>query len=88
MQKWEYLVVGNIDFYYGNLNDSGLTQVTLFSHNGWEIIKDFNILPKDVHKRDAFSQYIASLGEEGWEMVGAGNTSESRHCIYFKRPKE
>ena len=30
---------------------------------------------------------IAELGDEGWEMVGMGNTAEGVHSIYFKRKR-
>lgn len=32
------------------------------------------------------ARIIAQLGQEGWEMVGAGNTGERSHALYFKRP--
>ncbi len=42
-----------------------------------------------MHVRDASEMKIAdflnALGGQGWEMVGCGNISAERHCLYFKR---
>jgi hypothetical protein len=83
MQKWEYCVI------------SGLTQngveypgFYIFSNNGYELVDPFKNLPKGMALKDSVAMLIARLGDEGWEMVGAGSTrSGISHSIYFKRPK-
>jgi len=91
MQKWEYLVVSDIR------NDSSV-QISKMTNKGNELVKYFydkaESAPvqqvyfegvQSVH--EATVQLIAQLGDEGWEMVGAGNIHHSSHCLYFKRPK-
>jgi len=89
MQKWEYLVVSGM---YHNMET-----VVKMTNKGLELVKQFidkelplkypnnSYPPSDVVQstRDAVAQYIAQLGDEGWEMIGVGNNGE----IYFKRPK-
>ena len=44
-------------------------------------------IPKDIKEgeRRAFAKVLDELGEDGWEMVGCGNTNEYVNTIYFKR---
>jgi hypothetical protein len=44
-------------------------------------------IPKDVSHIAFLGMCIAGLGNEGWELVGAGNIGEAYHCLYFKRLK-
>ena len=50
-------------------------------------VSEFKNRPKGVSEADAVAQLIAQLGDEGWEMVAAGNIGESTHSLYFKRLK-
>lgn len=87
MQKWEYCIIDGIEtqtlispavggwFYKGLMTGKGIE------------LADYNCKLTGLTKGDTVSQCIAQLGDDGWEMVGAGNMSESRHCLYFKRPK-
>ncbi len=84
MQKWEYCMIGPIkstitgpEGYYPytvHLTDKGLAKTRI---EGAGILSEISIL----------AQTVAKLGEEGWEMVGCGNTGDS-HYLYFKRIKE
>ena len=95
MQKWEYLVVKEMKV------DALMRVESVFkmTNKGLELVKQFydkayfknagHSLPGDAVQSvpNAVAQYIAQLGDEGWEMVGGGNVSESSHYLYFKRPK-
>ncbi len=85
MQKWEYLVMGDISLNSGR-PDCRPTAYRI-TNKGFEIVSDFRNKPKGVSDADAVGQYIAKLGEEGWEMTGVGNTASAWHCLYFKRLK-
>jgi hypothetical protein len=82
MQKWEYSRL------------AGMTQTFpeypayyRMTRKGNELVEDFKKLPKGTSLQDAVAQFIAQLGEDGWEMIGAGTVREgSSHCLYFKRP--
>ena len=79
MQKWEYCAIGSIGSGFSTLSHPHILN---FTELGIEEIRINKPESNEVAKN------IAKLGEQGWEMVGAGNTSEGHHCIYFKRPKE
>jgi len=82
MQKWEYCVIhglsGTIMYH---------PRCDRMTNKGVEYVTDFKSRPKGASEWDAVAQFIAQLGDEGWEMVGAGTTSDIVHSIYFKRPK-
>jgi hypothetical protein len=82
MQKWEYCVVSQIHssskVYHPKANR--------ITSKGFEPMKDFSYRA-GLTEAAAVGQFIAQLGEEGWEMVGVGNTGEAYHCLYFKRLK-
>ncbi len=40
---------------------------------------------QDCSQRDVVAKKIAQLGDEGWDMVGAGITGQGSHAVYFKR---
>jgi hypothetical protein len=46
---------------------------------------------KDWKKASGVSAYLASLGEDGWELAGAvyatGNVGGNSYLLTFKRPK-
>ncbi len=87
MQKWEYCEISG-------LRAGGLryTEFVKLSAKGRQVVTAVNLSQTndaDKHReaQDTFACIIAQLGEEGWEMVGAGNISEGQHTLYFKRPK-
>ena len=82
MQKWEYCTIHGL----GNKKTS-FPHYYRLTDKGFEPVTDFRKRPKGVSEADAVGHLIAQLGDEGWEMVGAGNVSESYHCLYFKRSK-
>ena len=57
------------------------------TNRGFELVTDFRNRPKGAFNETVVGQFIAQLGEEGWEMVGAGNEAAGVHCLYFKCPK-
>ncbi len=82
MQKWEYAVVEGLQG-----EDTSKPRFYIFTEFGWESVhfsEESQIIAPPIN---AVAQLIARLGEQGWEMVGAANTSENVHCLYFKRPK-
>jgi hypothetical protein len=83
MQKWEYCVVSGLH----SGTQTRHPRAYRLTRKGYELVKDFE-LRAGLSEPDAVGQYIAQLGEDGWEMVGAGNTAELYHCLYFKRLKE
>jgi hypothetical protein len=91
MQKWEYLVIKGFGFSNLSLTGGPFASYPKAYHltkNGFELVNDFRNRPKDLSEVDAVGHYIAGLGEEGWELTGAGHTQESMHYLYFKRQKE
>lgn len=82
MQKWEYCV---IDGFQGGM--TYYPRCYRLTDKGFEFVSDFKDRPKDVSEQDAVGRFIAQLGDEGWEMVGAGVTGDFMHRVYFKRPK-
>jgi len=85
MQKWDYLLVGDISLY--DRKPDSRPVVYRITNKGFELVSDFRNKPRGLSDADAVGQYIAKLGEDGWEMSGVGNTSSGWHCLYFKRPK-
>ena len=96
MQKWEYCAIVGI-----GASGNGTTLTTRypgvfnFTDKGSHITEIRDIFKDKKHpeieeetERRQVAKAIAKLGDEGWEMVGTGNTSEGSHMIYFKRPKE
>lgn len=84
MQKWEYCVIHR----YRVLADKFVdTKLYRFTDKGMEVVRDFQQLPEKA-RDNAVAQLIAQLGEEGWELAGAGNVAEAVHALYFKRIKE
>lgn len=55
--------------------------------HGEELVTDFRVGSGTPADPNAVARLIAHLGENGWEMVGAGNEDESFHTLYFKRLK-
>jgi hypothetical protein len=82
MQKWEYCVIAGLHTVEAieSLKHYRVTK------NGFELVTDFKKRPIGVSESDAVGQLIAQLGDEGWELVGAGNTGYL-HTLYFKRQK-
>ncbi len=83
MQKWEYCVVTR---YKVEISQYVEPKFYRFTSRGAELVKDFKQLP-EKSRADACAQLIAQLGEEGWELAGAGNVGEGVHALYFKRLK-
>lgn len=79
MQKWEYCTVVGFYIQGGDL-ETFFPAAMHFTAKGLKIVE----IKKPEHLEVALA--IAQLGEEGWEMVGCGNTGAERHCLYFKRP--
>ncbi|MDP2937605.1 MAG: hypothetical protein Q8O86_14065 [Dehalococcoidia bacterium] len=82
MQKWEYCAV------------VGVGQASSSRHLLPEYPALWHFAPDGCHLTEIkgkealeIAKTIATLGEEGWEMVGCGNTDVKRHTLYFKRPK-
>jgi len=79
--KWEYCrLTGCKDVGYDSphlifYTQKGQTDETLSGPSSFSGLGDI----------DKIAMRIAQLGLDGWEMVGAVNTSASEHCVYFKR---
>ena len=89
MQKWEYCLLGQV-----SMPDNGNPSMRVINPaayritcKGFEPMVDFKNRPKGISNEVAVGQFIAQLGEEGWEMIGAGKTGDYGHCLYFKRAK-
>jgi hypothetical protein len=81
MQKWEYCAIVGI-----RRADDGLNP---YRPGIWHFT-ELGIQSTRIEKPEAdeVAKTIAQLGEQGWEMVGAGSTVEgSQHVLYFKRPR-
>jgi len=78
MQKWEYCAIVNIS--------TNNEKLSTYYPGIWHFT-DLGIQVSRIHspEADEVAKTIAQLGEQGWEMVGAGNTSNSFHTLYFKR---
>jgi hypothetical protein len=81
--KWEYCrLTGCKDLGYDSphlifYTQQGQRSETLSSPSSFSGVEDI----------DKIAMRIAELGLDGWEMVGAVNTSASEHCVYFKRSR-
>jgi hypothetical protein len=80
MQKWEYCAVVNIREDSGGFTPEN-PAIWYFATDG------IQVTPIKGKASSMVAKTIAELGEEGWEMVGAGNLSGHRHALYFKRAK-
>lgn len=76
IQKWEYCFLEKIGDHNLALNFT--------KKDGLEIVE---LKEKTKNYNQILGNTISELGENGWEMVGCGNTGEHTHKIYFKRPK-
>ena len=79
--RWEYCAVVGIDRRSLNSRD-------LYPH--WPALWYFTstgVRQRDIRGDEVneAARTIATLGDEGWEMVGVGGTSGD--ILYFKRPK-
>jgi hypothetical protein len=85
MQKWEYCVISGVSTRNEGLH-SYYPKVIRLTTEGAEASR----LPeeKGAQETDSLAIVIAQMGNEGWELVGCGNTSASYHSLYFKRPKD
>jgi hypothetical protein len=82
MQRWEYCVVTSVRVRAGSLNP-GRPKLELLTPEG---LREMPLTAGPTSSNDV-AQAIAELGDHGWELVGAVNTSPRVHCLYFKRPK-
>jgi len=80
VQKWEYCVIGAVHRLSGD-------RLLLGDRAGVEHFSAGARAVRAFRSHDELGQAIAQLGDEGWEMVGCGNTGEGSHVLYFKRPK-
>ena len=82
--RWEYCVVTKAN--YGVTNRTGQYWITYFKNSEFKVEN----VEGDFTTNAALARAIAKLGDEGWEMVGAG-PMEVRNAkldgLYFKRPK-
>jgi len=85
MQKWEYIVVGELSIGYGRVKVDHPSAYHI-TNKGFELMTDFKDRLKEEYAENLVGQFIAQLGAEGWEIIGMGNTKQLYHCIYFKRP--
>lgn len=97
MQKWEYLVITGI---HTSIATSGTNWHTLYPRcyrmtvSGLEMVTDFqDFKRRGISELTAVAQFIAQLGDDGWELVGTGYAGTStlqnspHQSLYFKRPK-
>lgn len=92
MQKWEYCVIEGLGWdEFSTFDRFSLCKLT---GKGLEVVATWETIRKSLPKgskltsEHAAAQFIAQLGEEGWEMAGVdGGGSAHCHCLYFKRPK-
>jgi hypothetical protein len=82
MQRWEYCVVTSVRVRAGSLNP-GRPKLELLTPEG---LREMPLTAGPTSSNDV-AQAIAELGDHGWELVSAVNTSPRVHCLYFKRPK-
>ena len=77
MQLWEYMQLiwseeMNVD------PRSGVGRLLQYQMNGLPVRDTGDMKP---------AEFINALGAQGWELVGCGNLSVDKHCLYFKRPR-
>jgi hypothetical protein len=82
MQRWEDCVVTSVRVRAGTLNP-GRPKLELLTPEG---LREMPLTAGPTSSNDV-AQAIAELGDHGWELVSAVNTSPRVHCLYFKRPK-
>ena len=88
MQKWEYCTLGPIEYSSTSWKwiPNEPTRIVFTrkgaKEEGFKIDEEGAL--KDV--QDEVAGVLASLGEQGWEMVGCGSVFAAGHFLYFKRP--
>ena len=95
MQKWEYCAVTEISANDNKLN-TYFPSLIQFIKQGSHIeeIRSIHKAKKTkrrgllISEEELVAKTIFELGEQGWEMVGMGNTGPNHHMVYFKRPKD
>lgn len=87
MQQWEYCVITNVGMHF----HTSFPQLLRLTRQGLEPVWTYEQKVKGMKEQDVVAGLVAKLGQEGWEMVGAGSGSaniEMFHTLYFKRPIE
>ena len=83
--RWEYCAVTKSA--YLQSNRAGLYWITYFRNSGFDVVD----VEDNATSNAAYSKAIARLGDEGWEMVGAGTLEANARkldALFFKRPKQ
>jgi len=83
--RWEYCAVTKSA--YAASNRAGLYWITYFRTSGFDVVD----VEDNATSNAALAKAIARLGDEGWEMVGAGAmdaNTKRLDALYFKRPKQ
>jgi hypothetical protein len=83
-QKWEYCSLTKAA--YVASNRGGLYWISYFRDSGVQVVE----VEDTALERNGPAKALARLGEEGWEMVGAGPLDIRQgelKALYFKRPK-
>ena len=81
MQKWEYCSIVGIGGGLHRTLGTGDPAILNFTTDGVQVLEIKG------NESTLVAKAINQLGEQGWEMVAAGNIAPLYHCIYFKRPK-
>jgi hypothetical protein len=80
MQKWEYCAI--LDVTGAAFSD----KIGTYYKNGIQFFTPTGVITRELNRTNrGFSEAIARLGEEGWEMSGCGTSGSGSHHIYFKR---
>jgi hypothetical protein len=86
MNRWEYCVLTGMAATDDEGFEPALPRLYLFTKDGLELVEPFDDNDEEMTVRDQVAYQIARLGNDGWEMVGAGTTGGGAgHSLYFKR---
>ncbi len=83
VQRWEYCVVTKSAYVGGR---AGVYWITYYRDSGVHVVD----VEDNATTNAASAKAVARLGNEGWEMVGAGPMDvrgAKLDGLYFKRPK-
>jgi hypothetical protein len=86
MTRWEYCVLTGVAATDDEGFEPALPRLYLFTKDGLELVEAFDDNDEEMTVRDQVARQIARLGNDGWELVGAGTTGGGTgHSLYFKR---
>jgi hypothetical protein len=91
VKRWEYCCITGVEQPTDGI-ETLCPAMLCATENGLQRVTEFKNRPKGLSEADAVAQAIWTLGQDGWEMVTAGNVTppgmQAAHVLWFKRATE